>query len=489
MTNPEISPDINKQLFLDDHAVEQTSRVVRALHQPEKLGPVIRPDPSRGQSVLQSRSVPQWISERGIWEWWYWTGYRVPPYGRRQDTSRDLTTYAISADGVNWETPSLGLFEWDGSTDNHIAYNPHAGGRPIYHVIRDEGEQDPRRRYKGLHGARDRAPGVSPDGFDWTMLDVPPIPSQDESHFLHDESTGLYLAFVKHSTEWGRSVWVASSRDFEEWTEPRLVFHSDKTDQENRRKRVQRAIDDPAYLSPPLVDGVDRIAEVYQMAVMPYEGLYVGFPVLFNPAAALPQPYGNYTALNQVELAVSRDLYHWDRVADRQLFVGIDPWDGVNYGTTQNLLCGRPRVHEDREIWVYYNALRFRGPKRFYDEKYHKYFEDAGALCMAKLRLDGFVSLDARDGGTILSRPFAVNGESLFVNAIASQGEVRAEIVDAETVQPLPALSLDSCNGVTGDQLRGRVTWAGGAVLHSQRTVRVRFHLRDAQLYAFWLSR
>ena len=42
MTNPAISPDINKQLFLDDHAVEQTSRVVRTLHQPEKVGPVIR---------------------------------------------------------------------------------------------------------------------------------------------------------------------------------------------------------------------------------------------------------------------------------------------------------------------------------------------------------------------------------------------------------------------------------------------------------------
>ena len=488
MTYPAINPDINRQLFLDDHAIEEMSGLARTLHRPVKHGPVIRPDPSRGQTGLQSRSVPQWNPDKGVWEWWYWTGHRVPPHGRRGDTSRDLMTYATSADGVVWEKPSLGLFEWNGSKDNHISYDPDAGSRAIYHVIRDEAEADLQRRYKGMFGARGRALGVSPDGFDWTMLDEPPIPSRDESHFIRDESTGMYLAFVKHATAWGRSVWIASSRDFDTWTEPHLVFHSDKTDQENRRKRIQAAVDDPAYLSPPLVDGVDRMAEVYQMAVMPYEGLYVGFPVLLNPAAALPPPYGNFTALNQVEMTVSRDLYSWDRVADRQLFIGIEPWDGVNYGTTQNLLCGSPHVHDDREIWVYYNALRFRAPKRFYDERYHKYFDDAGALYLAKLRLDGFVSLDASGEGTLLSRPFTANGESLYVNAVAPRGRIRAEVLDADTMEPLPELSLDTCNAVVGDHLKARVTWTGEPELRSEAPVRVRFELKDAELYSFWLE-
>ena len=488
MIYPAINPDLNKQLFLDDHAVEEMDGVTRTLHQPNKKGPVIRPDSSRRQTRLQSRSVPQWNPEKGVWEWWYWTGHKVPPHGHRGETSLDLMTYATSTDGISWEKPSLGLFEWNGSKDNNIAFDPEAGGRSLYHVIRDEAEQDAQRRYKGLFGRSDRVLGVSPDGFNWTMLDTPPIPSQDESHFLLDESTGLYLAFVKHRTEWGRSVWVASSHDFVDWTEPRLVFHSDKVDQENRRKRVRRVVDDPAYLTPALVDDVDRIAEVYQMAVMPYEGLYVGFPVLFNPAAAIPQPYGNYTALNQVELAISRDLYHWDRVADRQLFIGVDPWDGVNYGTTQNLLCGRPRIHQDREIWVYYNALRFRAPKAILDEKYRKYDDDGGALNLATLRLDGFVSLDAQGEGTILTKPFAAGGGALYVNAVA-EGGIRAEMLDAATMQPLPGLSLDRCNAVSGDHLWAQVTWAGQQALHSERTIRVRFHLRDAQLYAFWLGR
>ena len=132
------------------------------------------------------------------------------------------------------------------------------------------------------------------------------------------------------------------------------------------------------------------------MAVMPYEGLYVGFPALYNPAG--PDGEGNNTGLNQVELTVSRDMLTWDRVADRELFIGIDPWDGVNYGTAQNLMSGCPHVRGD-EIWVYYNALRFRAYSHQHPELDPDYFRDGSALCLAKLRLDGFVSLDAAEEG------------------------------------------------------------------------------------------
>ena len=123
-----------------------------------------------------------------------------------------------------------------------------------------------------------------------------------------------------------------------------LIFHSDEIDHQNCRRRVREVIENPAYITPPVVDDVDYIAEVYQMAVMPYERCYFGFPVLCNPFGAQPPPQKNFTRINQVELAFSRNPLHWDRVGDRMPFVGIDPWDGVNYGTSQNLLCGRPIV-------------------------------------------------------------------------------------------------------------------------------------------------
>ena len=117
---------------------------------------------------------------------------------------------------------------------------------------------------------------------------------------------------------------------------------------------------------------------------------------MFNPAGALPPPRGNHNGVNQTELAVSRDLRDWKRVANRDLFLGVLPWDGEVYDTSQILTCGRPVVREDLgEIWVYYNACRFRSWSDQHDESYARYFQDLNCVALAKVRLDGFVSLDA----------------------------------------------------------------------------------------------
>ena len=354
--------------------------------------------------------------------------------------------------------------------------------------MRDEAESDPQRRYKALFDVHDRYLGVSPDGFTWTMLDVPPIPSQDESHFLYDASSGQFLAFVKQPTDWGRSVWLATSRDFQHFGTAQLVFHSDAIDRANRKARIQQILADPAYLAPPLVDETDHIAQVYQMAVLPYAGLYVGFPVLFNPAGAIPPPHMNYTALNQVELTVSRDRLHWERVADRALFLPVDPRSDGSYGWAQKLLCGTPHIHQNREIWIYYNALRFRGMRELYKDIPDAYFEDQSALVLAKLRLDGFVSLDAEKEGTVVTQPFLAQGGQLFVNAITSTGTIRAELLDAESGQPLPGFSLREAVALQGDHLRGQLGWQKQTTLPQDREVRVRFHLDQAHLYAFWVE-
>ena len=493
-----IEPEKHRQLFVDDSALETTGAVqnhgwTRTMHPPVKCGPVIRPDVSQGQRSLQSRSVPQWNSEKEIWEWWY--------FG-------DNVRYATSTDGENWERPALGLYEWNGSKENNIADNPVGSERQcLTHVIRDELDNDPRRRYKGLFtrravvNASNRFPAVSPDGFDWTILDVPPIPSSDEAHFTYDEVGSQFIAMVKHGTEWGRSVFLSTSKDFEHFSEPQLIFHSDEIDHENCRKRVREVIENPAYITPPVVDDVDYIAEVYQMAVMPYEGCYFGFPVLFNPFGAKPPPQKNFTRINQVELAFSRDLRHWDRVGDRMPFVGIDPWDGVNYGTSQNLLCGRPIVRGDLdEIFVYYNALRIPGGKELYEvfNRNRELFrlnvdpeilDDGGALSLAKLRMDGFVSLDAEEAGTITSKPFMLKGEDVYLNYEAKWGAIYPEIVDGETLKRFPGGFTVIGEPLSGDNTKAKIKWdSQGHGLVFEKPVRIIFDLHLARLYSFWLE-
>ena len=203
------------------------------------------------------------------------------------------------------KSPALGLYEFGGSTDINIAFDPENMGQGIpFHVVRDESDPDPRRRYKGLFNANGRRLAVSPDGFDWILHDAPPIPSQDESQFTHDLQSNRFLAMVKLSSEWGRSVWLSTSSDFNTFTEPQLIFHTDEIDRENGRRRVRKIIEDPANITPPLVDDEDYIAECYNMAVLPYEGLYIGFPTIFNSVGAIPPPETNHTRINQIELTV-----------------------------------------------------------------------------------------------------------------------------------------------------------------------------------------
>ncbi|MDP6700768.1 MAG: hypothetical protein QGH25_14045 [Candidatus Latescibacteria bacterium] len=472
-----IDPKKHRQLFLDDHGLILNQTTTRTLHPPQKFGPLIN-------GGVQSRSAPIWNPEKNIWEWWYMG------QGAR---------YATSKDGEHWEKPHLGLYAWEGSKDNNIACDPEGPG--MYHIVRDERDPDPGRRYKALFSSSDRRAGVSPDGFHWTMLDSIAIPSQDESQFTWDPYTEQYLALVKQQTEWGRSVWLSTSKDFTTFTDPVLIFHSDEIDRENRRQRVRKIIEDPAYITPPLLDDIDYIAEIYNMAVLPYQGLYIGFPTVFNPFGAIPPPATNFTRINQIEMAVSRDLYTWDRVADRTPFIGIEPFDGQNYGTSQLLMSGPPIVRDDGEIWCYYNALRMPGSIEMYrrfnrcKELFRlgidqRHFDDAGALSLAKLPRDRFVSIDGDEIGTLITRPFYWRGEDLYINADARWGEIYAEIQDAESGRPHPGFWVpgEEPPPFTGDSLGAKFTWKHPHDLNFEKPVRLKFYLHQARLFSYWLD-
>ena len=110
-----IDPASHRQLFLDDSAVWKSHGIRRTLHQPDRWGPVIRPDRSRGETGSQSFSVPQWNPEKNLWEWWYWA------HGPKEGSP---CLYVTSEDGVHWDRPSLGVHQWRGSTDNNVAHPP-----------------------------------------------------------------------------------------------------------------------------------------------------------------------------------------------------------------------------------------------------------------------------------------------------------------------------------------------------------------------------
>ncbi len=316
-------------------------------------------------------------------------------------------------------------------------------GTIVLKVFYDAHEPDPARRYKGigyqgpiccLRSSRGPGfhPAISADGRSWQLLDAF-IPSQDESHLFHDEDNGIYAATVKHRGPYGRSVYLSVSRDFESWTDPRdcLIFHADRQDQELGAARVRMQLE-------------------------------------------------------------SRDLIHWERVGKREKFIPLSEIEGgKNYDVAQ-LLAGNQPIVKDSEIWFYYTGLKWRSHPSSREDEKHGPILDAGAICLAKLRLDGFVSLDAgEETGYAMTRPFLLEGTGLHANLKAPRGELRVELLDYQTQKPLPGYSLQESESVTGDGLDLQLRWKSGSDLSSLvgKTVRLRFVLKNASLYSYWVTK
>ena len=134
---------------------------------------------------------------------------------------------------------------------------------------------------------------------------------------------------------------------------------------------------------------------------------------------------------------MARDLKGpWLRVADRSLFLELQPWNNENWGCSQILVAGAVVREDKKEVWTYYNALkcpnRIDEYKRFNKtSELHRLSVDpiafgqgGGALSLAKLPLDRFVSVDADMAGQLLTKPFEWKGEELYINADAKWGEI-----------------------------------------------------------------
>ena len=488
-----------KQLFIDAGIVENIDNLARKLHQPEKFrgNAVVRPESRWENGAIQIRTTPAWVPEEGLFKMLYSAAAEPLPTGE----GGPFICYATSPDGVNWEKPFLGLHDyealtWRGTpvgTENNIV----STGRRLLAPIYDARDPDPQRRYKGMgwqKGQPGLTPAISADCLHWKYLDVPVVPSSDEAHLTYHADRGLFVATVKHAgpdgrAPYGRSFCLSTSEDFENWSELELVFHADQIDQENGFERLQKFIDDPDYLTPIHNRPEEWRTDIYNFAVFPYEGLYLGLPVMHHWSGKHPPMYENVDSRKSVELAVSRDLRQWERVANRAPFLELSPvGDGSAYDTGQIVVTNGPVVRNN-ELWFYYLGYRYRS-RPLADEMAGSGF-DLGAVCMARLRMDGFVSLKGGpEWGSVLTKPIVVEGKNLRANADSWRGQVRAEVIDASDEQPIPGFTSEECVPAVLDSIDAPLRWKDKPDLAELlgRTVRFRFSILRGELYAFWLA-
>ena len=409
--------------------------------------------------------------------------------------------YATSTDGISWEKPALGLVEYRGSSENNIVLMGHCWAGP--QLFCDEVETDPLRRFKclnwdlavrpfdpvladridrwevldlqelryisrtahekGLMGAFAR---YSPDGIHWSANpEMPTCPDRrpdghwvgfGDTYFVHrDPRLGRFVAYSRCcDPEEGpgyRIIGRSETDDFESWPDPEVILAPD--------------IHDPPGL------------QFYGLGVWWYGDRYLG---LLNPFHHSPDD-----TRCDVELVWSDDGIHWTRHPERAVFLPTGPvgaWDcGMVYP-------GNAVVSDDEIRFYYAGANRVHNPPEGHglgEVVDGQKLEIVTGL--ARLRLDGFVSLAAGSaGGELLTTPMTAPEGRFFLNVDAKDGWVAAEVVDIFG-RPLLDYTFWDCVPLRGvDGTRLELSWKCGKpiAVTGRRSVRLRLYLENARLYA-----
>lgn len=455
------------QLFIDDHVVASKQNVLRHYHPFRKQpgGPLIKPDRPWEKWVVNCTSALPSEDGNGFRMYYYcWTESKSSKKSRGS-----FMCYAVSKDGLKWEKPDLGLYEWegDGTKNNNILPSGPA------HVMFTPWEKDPNKRYQGVGDMYHAF--SSPEGIHWKRESKESIISGgDTSHFYWDPNTERFRCTVKGGANERVSGDVSGLRR-------RCVGFSETTDLTHfpplRMVMAPDEIDD-LWCKP---DTVQR-THFYACPVFPYETMYLGFVQIYRAA----EPEGYFHGPLWLELVSSRDGMHWLR---EESDTGLHSPTALNSTSRPPVLdIGKYREFDagmviaptpllvGDELWIYYTG---------YDEL-HDLLPYQSAIGLAKLRKDGFASLDADElPGEVVTKRFENVGGPLQVNYSAAKGgTLRVEVLDANGTA-IPGYGREDCEPLSGDSVRQAVSWKTKKELPASGQVRFRFVLEHASLYSF----
>jgi len=451
---PDVIPiDVGRQLFVDDFLIEQTT-LQRAFHaaKPYEDNPVIRPEkrwegiPTRPTAMAFSDGI-FYDPQEDRFKMWYRGG--------------SATCYATSQDGFHWERPTLDVMP--GTNIVCLSANRDSGVTWL-----DLEEKEAGRRFKMFTFHRDpwkAAIYFSPDGIHWNFASW--------CGTTGDRSTMFYNPF--------RKVWIYSIR--EHMRIKPLVLGRCRRYREcsDLLSGAEWKDDEPTWwvgadrLDEPRADVPDIQPELYNLDAVAYESILLGlFSIWRHHPADRPK-------INEALLGFSRDGFHWDRPHRKAVI----------------------SVSEQRGDWNWFNVQSCGGGCLIVRDRLYFYFSGRGlaenrsgqtvevqSTGLAFLRRDGFASMDAGDAERALTtRPVQFRGRYLFVNADVDEGELRAEVM-GEDGTPLAPFTREACVPVREDRTLLAIRWQAREDLSelAGRPVRLRFHLKNGRLYAFWIS-
>ncbi|MBI4578130.1 MAG: hypothetical protein HY718_00415 [Planctomycetes bacterium] len=482
-------------LLIDDSLIAESSHLSRTTHAAQRLAdPVIREREIRPGWTQQCGGFSvRYDPPSGMFRIWMCVknlGFEEPDYY--------ASTYWESSDGLHWRAPELGVLEFDGRRNHNIIMTGRTHNLRFHSDgLIDDGldAPDPAKRYRigyfPLDWRQDHTRGFnvafSPDGIHWTPFEGNPVMRHwdvmdghpgaglsvaDVNDLFYDEQRRVYVQTYKtyalpneyplspqHLTDrwrevndvvrgYRRLIGLCTSEDFIHWTHHQRIVVPDDAD------------------APEL--------QFYSFTIVKRGDLYVGHVRCLDDQAGK-----GGDGVGWMELATSRDLYHWTR--HRDVFFDRNPkenaWDGAIVWQARPVLVGE-------ETWFYYLGLGGG----------HK--SGARHVGLARMRKDGYVSRDARGTEEGRLRTVAMRlpfgpGTHLTLNAqVQPNGWIKAQVLDAGD-QVIEGYGIEACRPVSGDGVSLPLTWNDRQDVSSLagKTIRLEFRLRDASLYGFEVSR
>ncbi len=368
---------------------------------------------------------------------------------RQRQVHPAVVCYAESKDGIEWTRPNLGLVEFGGSKENNIILsdfgthnftpfkdtNPACSPEALYKAVaRGEGAEN--RRLFAFQSA---------DGIVWKLMQKGPIVTDgafdSQNLAFWDSLRGQYRCYFRDFRDGFRDIKTCTSRDFIRWTKPEWLDFGDAPKEHLYTNQVQ------AYYRGPHI--------------------FVGFPTRYIPDRG---------SLTEGLFMSSRDGRTFRRWGEAVLRPGLnrDKWrNRSNYIWLGMVETKSNLPGAGRELSIYSNE---------------SYYEGQGTRTRRyTYRIDGFVSLHASlGGGQVITKPLILEGEQLLLNfSTSAAGSLRVELL-GDDAAPVKEYALNDCDEIYGDEIERVVKWKGhGLGGAAGRPVRLRFVMKDADLFAF----
>ncbi len=448
-----------REIFVDRHLIQSLDGAELRLATPRPSGAVLKLD-RPWEGILSGYFT---VLKDGDKYRMYYRGYPQRPDGKQ------VACYAESDDGISWVRPSLGLFELYGSRDNNVILADAGDETHNFAPVVDTRPGVPaEERYKAVGGSQRSGliAYASGDGVRWRKLRAEPIITEgafdSQNNVFWSTSERRYVCYFRTFKNRVRWITRTTSTNFLDWTPPIDAVYGDTPSEHLYTNQMA-----PYFRAPHIYIGTAARYFPRRWALTPE----------VEERIALSDPR-NYDAgerlrggISDAVLLSSRGGQLIDRTfLESYVRAGVSPRDWVarsNYPARGVVPTG------DGEMSIY--VQRHYGQPSHYVER-------------LTLRLDGFASIHAGyRGGELTTKPITFEGGELAINfASSAAGGVRVELQDADG-KAHPGFALDGADELIGDSLERKVTWQGKGDVSglAGKPVRLRFVLKDADLYAF----